>query len=88
MEEEGGVAPPVDRLARSSPTPVREDDLRAVAAIETEIDLQDVQFQVNRGEVTLRGTVSHQGEIRALIELVQRQPGVVVVHDRLRSQID
>jgi hypothetical protein len=78
-----GVAP----AAVASSGPLDVEKLRSVITQETEIDLRDVSIQVSRGEVTLRGSVAHQGEIRALTEILQRQPGVVAVHERLLTQV-
>jgi hypothetical protein len=94
LEEEGGP-PAADQLAGPSPAAlpsilptIDEESLRSLVARETEVDLRDLQIQVSRGEVTLRGTVAHRGEIRGLLELLRRQPGVTAVHDRLRAQVD
>jgi hypothetical protein len=90
LEGEGGARGP-DQQAGPPPSildSLDEEGVRSLIARETEIDLRDLEIQVSRGEVTLRGTLAHQGEIRGLLELLRRQPGVTAVHDRLRAQVD
>jgi hypothetical protein len=92
LEKEGGpaFAKRVAHAADASGRPQRPLDvesLRSLLAEQTEIDLRDVQLKINRGEVTLLGTVAHQGEAKALTEILQRQPGVVAVHERLMAVV-
>ena len=74
--------------AARSGTPLDVEQLRSLVARDTEIDMRDVQIELSRGEVTLRGTVVDEGERLALVELVSQQPGVAAVQNRLLVQVD
>jgi hypothetical protein len=74
-------------LVSQLPATLDVEALKTLVARETEIDIRDVQFELARGEVTLRGTVADNGERLALVELLQQLPGVTAVHDRLLAQV-
>ena len=60
--------------------------LRRLVAHETEVDVRDVQIEMNREQIVLRGTVGDEGERHEIETLLARIPGVQVVQNLLRVQ--
>ena len=60
--------------------------LRQLVAHETEVDVRDVQFYIERDQIILRGTVGDEGERHEIEHLLRRIPGVRVVQNELRVQ--
>ena len=61
------------------------EDVSEVIARQGFIDASDVEVEVERGIVYLRGTVAHRDDRRELERLIEHVPGVVDVHNDLQA---
>jgi hypothetical protein len=83
LEESHASAPP------AFPEPGMKLDpefLRRLVARETEVDVRDVQIDVQREQLVLRGTVGDEGERVEIETLLARIPGIQTVQNLLRVQ--